>query len=311
MLETLSGDLFQKLKIFHYIMQYGSLSKAAAVMHRSSSSVSRQLQQLEDELGTTLLLRRSDGMIPTPEGEALYVHTLELFQRLESMITSITSPNRKTLSGTVRIIASPVAAETILARVLPGLRQHYPDITLEIRSATGVDNVVRALTTHSYHFALAAEIPDVPAVSFQPLFQSPVWLVAPQGYPVPEGIASDCRLWPTVPLVGMAENVAIMRFVNGFCVRNGITLNYQHLAPSLHFQIRMVEAGLGLAFADSIYLQTLNFSGLQTFPLADLPPRTFGLLQRNNAFQPPHVRAVIQLILSHFQQGTAANEPCA
>ena len=94
-------------------------------------------------------------------------------------------------------------------------------------------------------------------------------------------------------------------------VANKFHLQIFFLQAVLHFQLRMVEAGLGLAFADSTYLRTLDFNGLQTFPLTDLPPRTFGLLQRHNAFQPPHVRAVIQLILSHFPQGTAENEPCA
>ena len=44
MLDNLSGDLFFKLKIFHYIMQYGNLTDAAGAVHKSPSAVSRQLQ---------------------------------------------------------------------------------------------------------------------------------------------------------------------------------------------------------------------------------------------------------------------------
>ncbi|MBO4316718.1 MAG: LysR family transcriptional regulator, partial [Mailhella sp.] len=48
MLENINGDIIQQLNAFHFILQYGSISKAASALNKSPSSVSRLMQQLED-----------------------------------------------------------------------------------------------------------------------------------------------------------------------------------------------------------------------------------------------------------------------
>ena len=96
--------------------------------------------------------------------------------------------------------------------------------------------------------------------------------------------------------------MALSRFVKKHCDALGIRLNVIHLAPALRFQVAMVRAGLGVALVDRDHLAATGEGGIDILPMPVFPPRVFGLIQRHNAFQPPHVRAIMNLILSHSKE---------
>lgn len=305
MLDTLSGDLFQKLKVFHYIIQYGSIGKAAAVIHRSPSSVSRQIQQLEEELGITLLQRSTGGAVPTAEGRQLYTHTLELFRDLESLLTSVnTSKKGEKLSGTVRIIAAPVAVDCILPGILHQTSRLYPEIRLEVTASTGIRLAMKALTAHDYHFTLSAQDDFPMPVDFQPVLDTRICLISPPDFTLPDNLEQNMHRLEEMPFVSMPETMALSRFVRKHCDAMGIHLNVRHLAPNLRFQVAMVRAGLGVALMDGNHLAATKEQGVTITPMPAFPLRRFGLIQRHNAFQPPHVRAVMNLILANVHQNS-------
>ncbi len=298
MLDTLTGDLFQKLKLFHYILQCGSIGKAAAAIHRSPSSVSRQIQQLEDELGITLLQRHAGGAIPTQEGRMLYTHTLELFHDLEALLASVNvSKKGERLSGVVKILAAPLAVDCILPRILRHAARLYPEIRLEVTGSSDIRLAMKALTAHDYHFTLSAQNDFPVPVDFHPLLSTSTCLISPPGYLLPEGLTEHPRLLETLPLVGMREKVALSCFLQSRCEEMGIRLNIVHRAPTLRLQVLMVKAGLGAALVDGTHLASIEKPGVDILPMPFFPPRVFGLTQRHNAFQPPHVRAIMNLIL--------------
>ncbi len=303
MLDTLSGDLFQKLKLFHYILQYGSIGKAAAVIHRSPSSVSRQIQQLEEELGLTLLQRRTGGAVPTKEGMQLYTHSLELFRDLEALLNSMgNSRQQEALSGVVRIIAAPVAVDCLLPHVLPQVSRLYPGIRLEVTASSGIQLAMKALTAHDYHFTLSARDDFPTPVDFHPVLTTTTCLICPRDFPLPDRLAENPSLLETLPFISMPETMALTRFIRKHCNGMGIHLNVRHLAPHLRFQIGMVRSGMGVALVDRDHLAALGEPDVDILPMPMFPPRTVGLIQRHNAFQPPHVRAVMDLIIACSQK---------
>lgn len=309
MLDNLSGDLFFKLKIFHYVMQYGNLADAAGAVHKSPSAVSRQLQQLEEDLGTTLLLRRPEGMVPTPEGQRFYEHSLEVFRNVEAMLDSVPGPARKkeNLAGTVKFLAAPVVCEYLFPRLLPDVLRRYPHITLDISSAYGVKPSLKTLSAHDCHFAIVARDVSVPSLDFRPLFSSSVCLIAPEGMALSEGAGDDPAKLLGLPFIFTPEAVAITRFVRKVCGRFGFVPCVRHRVPTMSVQVGMVRAGLGVAFVDSVHLKAYDRTGIAVLPMPAFPDREFGIVQRSNAFQPDHVRAVLDMIVDFF----AASGTCA
>ena len=64
----------RQLQYFVTVVDAGSFSRGAAVLHLAQPSLSRQIALLEDDLGQRLLVRTGRGVTPTEAGDALLVH---------------------------------------------------------------------------------------------------------------------------------------------------------------------------------------------------------------------------------------------
>ncbi len=78
----------RQLNYFVAVYENGSISAAARACHVAQPSLSAALQQLEDELGTTLFVRQSRGVTPTEDGERLYDHAGRLLSQMQSLKAS-------------------------------------------------------------------------------------------------------------------------------------------------------------------------------------------------------------------------------
>ncbi|MBX9332182.1 LysR family transcriptional regulator, partial [Serratia marcescens] len=65
---------FRRLKYFVKIVDIGSLTQAAEVLHIAQPALSQQLATLEGELKQQLLIRTKRGVQPTEAGNILYAH---------------------------------------------------------------------------------------------------------------------------------------------------------------------------------------------------------------------------------------------
>ena len=61
-------------RIFYYVAQYKSFTKAARALHNNQPNITRCMNNLEQELKCTLFLRSNKGIALTPEGRQLYEH---------------------------------------------------------------------------------------------------------------------------------------------------------------------------------------------------------------------------------------------
>lgn len=122
------------LRYFAAVARAGSIRKASEELHVATSAVSRQIQKLEDELGTPLFERLPKGLKLTRAGSLVLRHaelTLEEFDLLKSELGSL----KGIKTGLVRI----VALDSLLVRFLPEqiVRFHrkHPGVDFQVRSA--------------------------------------------------------------------------------------------------------------------------------------------------------------------------------
>src|SRR5262245_43205756 len=66
-----TSAVLDKLRLFLVVLEEGSLRRTAQRLHISQSAITRQLQQLEDDLGGRVLERTAAGVRPTNGGHAL------------------------------------------------------------------------------------------------------------------------------------------------------------------------------------------------------------------------------------------------
>lgn len=126
------------LEYFLAVAREQSFSKAANTLHLTQPTLSRQLKELEEELGKQLFIRSSkklsltdDGMILRKRAEEI----IELVRKTESEINN----NDEQLSGDIYIGAGETDAVRILAKCFKTMISEHPDLHLHIESGDGID----------------------------------------------------------------------------------------------------------------------------------------------------------------------------
>ena len=123
------------LRYFLAVAQEGNITRAAETLHIAQPSLSKQLMELEQELGKQLLIRGKRHITLTEEGVLLRKRAeeiLELVGRTEQEITAA----EQQLSGSISIGGNP---QPSLLQAAAALRQRYPGIRFQFYSSDATD----------------------------------------------------------------------------------------------------------------------------------------------------------------------------
>ena len=146
-------------RIFYYVAQYQSFSKAAEILGNNQPNLSRCMNLLESELGCKLLVRTNRGVSLTPEGERLFSHVAIANEQL--MLGEQEILKDKSLeSGLVTIGASETALRLFLLNKLELFHHNYPHVRLQI-SNHSTPQAIRALSHGTVDFSVVTTPIDI------------------------------------------------------------------------------------------------------------------------------------------------------
>lgn len=117
------------MKIFEVVGQTRSFTRAAERLNLTQSAVSRQVRNLEDQLGETLVLRKHHHLELTASGAELLEALQQAFHGVELAVRNISEKNNK---NRLRINAPPTFARRWLIPRIAHLRESLPDIDISI-----------------------------------------------------------------------------------------------------------------------------------------------------------------------------------
>ena len=126
------------LKYFLTVAQIGNITKAANSMHLTQPTLSRQLQDLEKELGQKLFIRGNHSVSLTPEGMILRKRAeeiIELVEKTENEFSSI----KDTISGDIFIGAGETKSIKLITDIMSNINKEYPQIKFHIVSGDSED----------------------------------------------------------------------------------------------------------------------------------------------------------------------------
>ena len=116
---------FRRLKYFVKIVDIGSLTQAAEVLHIAQPALSQQVATLEGELDQQLLIRTKRGVTPTEAGKILYSHARTILRQCEQAQLAVNNAGQN-LSGQVSIGLAPGTAASSMPRPTKPPREHPP-----------------------------------------------------------------------------------------------------------------------------------------------------------------------------------------
>ncbi len=121
----------RQLRYFVAIVDHGSLSRAARVLHIVQPALTQQVQQLEEELGASLLHRSAQGMQATDAGKIFYQHALAILKQVADAKSAVNQSTDKP-SGTVALGIPQSASGALAFPLLTAVRAAYPDIVFQL-----------------------------------------------------------------------------------------------------------------------------------------------------------------------------------
>lgn len=172
----------RQLRYFAKAAETLSFSHAANCMHIAQSSLSQQIKQLEDELGTQLFIRDSHSIRLTEAGEEMLPFALRTIHDAEACADRIRDL-RKMLTGTINIGVthsfSPILTETVISFL-----KMYPKIKVNIVYKQ-MNELMELLSNHELDFVLAFKpIQPLPDVESHILFQNTLSVIVGNNHPL-------------------------------------------------------------------------------------------------------------------------------
>lgn len=127
----IDGLNLNRLVVFVAVVESGSITKAASRLGLGKTVISTHIQQLERELGVTLLVRNTRRLDLTESGEQFFCSAQTILQDARDAIERI-SQNTGRPHGILRLSAPVDYTTYILMPVLVKLQQAYPELTISL-----------------------------------------------------------------------------------------------------------------------------------------------------------------------------------
>lgn len=121
----------RQLRYFVAIVDHGSLSRAAVVLHVAQPALTQQLRQLEQELGVQLLHRSAQGVLSTDAGKIFYEHAQAILKQVVDARSAVAQSAERP-SGAVTLGLPHSISGALALPLLTAARAQYPEITLQL-----------------------------------------------------------------------------------------------------------------------------------------------------------------------------------
>ena len=168
----------EDLKLFHQIVETGSMSKASKILNLPKSSISRRLKGLEDELNLQLFHRQNRSILLTEAGSILYENSKSALNQLELSIEKATAPKQE-ITGHLRIQVLPLPNLLNIGSTIFKFMDRHPKLTVEVISSTEDKNL---LNNHIDVAFRIGEVIDEPNLIARPFISAHLGLYASPDY---------------------------------------------------------------------------------------------------------------------------------
>lgn len=131
------------LQYFLAVAREETISKAAEVLHITQPTLSRQLKELEDEIGKTLFIRGNKKIELTEEGVLLRQRAEEIVALVDKTTKELTV-DENVVAGDVFIGAGEARTLKIIVKAMKTMHDHYPNVQFHLYSGNGPDIAEKA-----------------------------------------------------------------------------------------------------------------------------------------------------------------------
>jgi DNA-binding transcriptional LysR family regulator len=270
----------RQIEAFKAVIEHGTISRAASVLHVSQPAMSKMIANLESDADLVLFDRVKGRLAPTQRGLRLYHEVDRIFsgvQQVENAIDAI----RRDDQGRITIGVMPALSGRFVQRVTMGFLQRHPQAFCVVMSRSS-QLITEWLLTRKLDVGLVSSDIDNPYLASEPLMEHPLVCIMPVGHPLADKTrvqASDLDRLPFISFdleSASGQRIAAMFQAEG--ARPNIVL-VANIAPTL---CEFVAAGQGVSLVHPMMVE--GFGGrLVVRPFTPALPYSFQLCRSRDS----------------------------
>ena len=287
----------RQLRYFIAVADTLNFSRAAESVYLSQSALSRQIMDLEKEVGLPLLRRSTRQVELTEAGRSLYQQSQHMFQNFRMMVDSVRDVDAG-VRGLLKV--GVVYSNTpVVLNYLKAYHKEYPQVELYIRVGAPGD-LLDDLNKGNLH-VLFLRTPTEGSSDFHEkiLGEDPLELVmCPELDPAPDQDSIPIELLKDVPMCLLRSDDlwGYSSHLINECQRKGFTPNTVCQCYDTPMTMQLVQAGFGISYLPRSIVETHPGSNIYSKPLVGLPAKSYPtLLWSSNIYYANCVKRFISM----------------
>jgi DNA-binding transcriptional LysR family regulator len=232
------------LRLFVYIAEENSLTRAAVRAHMSLPAASIRIKNLEDSIGTKLINRDNQGITLRPPGQAFLHHARQVLSQLENLRGDM-QEYAQGIKGHVRIFANTTAITEFLPTVLRSFLVTHPDVNVDLREQLSND-IVRAVSEGITDIGIVAGSVRTEGLHVLPYRKDRLVLATAASHPLAKKKEISFAETLEYDYIALHEGSAIHSFINqaSSALRKPLKIRIQ--VSSFEAVCRMIDANVGI-----------------------------------------------------------------
>ena len=242
----------RELRTFVTVADFGTVSRAAEHLHITQPALSRQIANLEGELGLKLFDRIGRRLLLTSEGAQLLQDCRGLLNYSRALREQVEGLKRGD-AGVLRVSASPHLIEGLFPDFLHDYAKRFPNVHVRLVEAIGpgLFEMLEKGETHLAQAVVRALTPDEHRFGSYPLAPMEMLAACHPSLNLGKDGAIEIQALAPQPLLQATDDFAMRRSFDSACRLAGFTPNYVLECRSPHALLAMAQAGHGVAIIPS------------------------------------------------------------
>lgn len=289
---------FELYRIFYVVAMTGNITKASKQLHISQPAVTKQLKNLEMQLGGELFVRTKRGVVLTENGQQIFSYIQQAMVCFSN--AQIQFSNLKRLeSGTIRIGVSTALCRLYLMPYLKKFHDRYPNVAIKVYtdpSKVMLDMLKNGRIDILISKNLEIDDKDLSVLDLGVLHQC---FIAPSTYTELKDKVVDLQKLDDYPLLFPKSPSTSRKSLHKFCKDNNINLTSKMEIASATLLEDFVKIGLGIGLVTREYALSMIDSDevFEVITKPSLPSINFSLFTMNDSMLSFATNEFINMIL--------------
>ena len=297
----------QTLRLFAAVCDQRSIARVAEQESIVGSAISKRLAQLEDTVGTPLLLRKRRGVVPTPAGETLLEHARTMLASVGQIERDMAAYATGTRGHVRMLVTASVMAESLADDVAAFLQDPaHRSIQISMEERVSPD-VVQGIREGSASIGICWDAADLSGLQTRSYRSDHLAIVAHASHPVaqlPTVRFADVLGYEFVSMPALSAGQVLLADPAAV---EGKTLAHRVLVSNFDAALRVVRANLAISVVPrEVAAPFAQTAPVRIVPLSDAwAQRRFAICYRDEQALSP----AAQLLVQHLARASAQEAP--